>query len=316
MSFSKKGHSALILKTRQLMRKIFFRVKLNMTRKEALTAYFFLLIPVLFFTIFHYYPIISSLVLSFTNYNPLEYNYSFVGFHNYLHLFEDREFLYALKNTFFFTTFVVGLEVIISLTLALALNKTVGFLNFFKIIYFLPVVASMVAASILWKWIYHPRFGILNYVLQLVGLTPQTWLNNEYLALPCIIAMSVWKHMGFNMLIFLAGLKNIPDIYYETAIIDGASKWQNFRYITLPLLRPITLVVVITSIIGSSQVFTQVYVLTSGGPMDATRTLVFNLYEQGFRYLHMGYASAIAFFLLGIVFLFTFVQLKVAKTRE
>jgi multiple sugar transport system permease protein len=176
-------------------------------------------------------------------------------------------------------------------------------------------VSPLVVVSVLWLWLYEPQIGLLNYVLSWFGIPRQAWLLNPNLALPSIIAMSVWKALGYNMIIFVAGLKGIPTQYYEAATVDGAGGFQQFWRITLPLLKPITTFVTVMSVIGSFQVFTQVWVMTQGGPVQSTTTVVYNIYENGFRYFQMGYASAMAVVLFVIILFFTFVQLRVSRSR-
>jgi len=287
---------------------------LNLERREAITAYLLLLPVIVFFVLFHYYPMIASFIMSFFKFDPMYDTHPFVGFGNYIKLAQDRIFVASIRNTVVFTIAKVSIGATLSLILALALNKGLRFFNFYKVAFFTPVVTSMVAVCIVWQWIYQPRVGILNYILGLVGLGPYIWLASEKLALPAVTAMSIWKDAGFHMVIFMAGLKSIPEVYYEVAQIDGASRTQNFWFITLPLLKPMILLVLVTSMISSFQVFTQVYVMTEGGPMDATRTIVYTLYEHGFRYFHMGYASSMAFVLLIFILTLTLIQMKVLRT--
>ena len=184
---------------------------------------------------------------------------------------------------------------ILSLALAVALNRPSRLTGLYQTLYFLPVITPMVPVSVIWKWIYDPGYGLLNYILSLFGVRPIGWLMYPNLALISIIIMCVWKNLGYNMIMFLVGLKNIPAQYYEAAAIDGASRWQAFWRITLPLLKPILLYVLVTSTIDGFNIFTPVYVMTTGSqgaPGNAVRTLVFNIYEEGFRYFKMGYASS------------------------
>ena len=187
-------------------------------------------------------------------------------------------------------------------------HEPLGFAGFFRSVFLLPYVTLTVAIALVWKWLYLPEVGLFNQVLKLFGLQGPAWLTNPLWAMPAIILLSVWKSFGYNMVLFLAGLQGIPQSLYEAASIDGANAWQRFRYVTLPMLSPVTFFVVVISTIGSFQVFDQVLVMTNGGPGLATTTLVLYIYQQGFQSFHMGYASAVAWVLFGIVFVFTLIQ--------
>ncbi len=289
-----------------------FRVSLSV--KENIEAYYLLIPSILFFVLFHYFPIISALYMSFFDYKLVEAYHPFVGIENYIGLTHNKAFLDSFKNTLYYSVGTLFVGVALALFLAMIFDKTSLLVEFFKTLYFIPVVTSMVASSLVWQYIYQPNVGLLNRVLHFAGIGPYAWLLDAKLAMPSIIVMSIWKRLGFNIVIFLAGLKNIPDIYYDAALIDGTSRWQKFRYITLPLLKPITLFVFITTAINSFQVFTQVFVMTSGGPVGATETLVFAIYNEGFKFFRLGSACAMTFVMFAAILIFTILQMKFTKT--
>jgi multiple sugar transport system permease protein len=210
----------------------------------------------------------------------------------------------------------VPLGVLCALALALALNQKIRGITFYRTIYFIPVVSSMIAVALMWRWMYNPTSGILNYILNSVfdffhlPFSAPEWLQSTRWAMPAIILMSVWKGLGYNMVLFLAGLQGIPTHLYEAAEIDGASSFKKFLHITLPLLTPTTFFIVIIAIIGSFQVFEQAYIMTQGGPARATVTTVYHIYENGFQWYKMGYASAIAWVLFALILVVTLVQWK------
>ena len=287
----------------------------SLERETAISAVIMLFPVIFFFIFFVYYPIGWSFWLSLTHYNIFANESTFIGFENFARLFKDTVFLDSFGHTAFYAFFYVLLAVSLSLVVAVLLEKVTGdrLKSIYKFIYFIPVVSPLVVVSVIWLWLYEPQMGLLNYVLSWFGIRRQAWLLNPDLALPSIIAMSVWKALGYNMIIFVAGLKGIPIQYYEAATVDGASGYQQFWRITLPLLKPITTFVTVMSVIGSFQVFTQVWIMTQGGPVQSTTTVVYNIYENGFRYFQMGYASAMAVVLFVIILFFTVVQLTLSK---
>ena len=278
-------------------------------------AGYLLIAPMLlYFAIFFIYPIVSSLALSFWDYNPLEPANPFIGFGNYAECLQDSNFLKAFGNTAVYAFWTVLLGTSVSLLLAVALNRALEAIGLYRTLFFIPVVTSIMGAVLVWKYMYRPdAVGLFNMVLGRFGIDPLLWLQNENMALGCLIAMAIWKSMGFNMIIFLAGLKAIPDVYYEAAAIDGANEWQKFRHITLPGLRPTILFVVVTSLIGTFQVFTQVVGMTEGGPNNATRTIVYHIYEIGFKDFRLGYASAAAVVMLIVVGFITWVEMRIGR---
>jgi multiple sugar transport system permease protein len=213
---------------------------------------------------------------------------------------------------------VVGgpLSIATSLGAALLLNhKLVRFRSFFRTVYFAPFVTTLVAVAIVWKYLYHPRYGVLNYIIAAFGVKPIDWLGNPHWAMPAIILVAVWKNFGYNMLIFIAGLQSIPQELYEAAHLDGAGPWQRFRHVTLPMLAPTLVFVSVITMIGYFQLFAEPYVMTHGGPLRATTSVVLLMYEEGFRWWRMGYAASLAFVLFAVVLAATLVQLRLQRSE-
>ena len=290
-------------------------------RNSGGTAALFLFPALAMLAVFFFLPVVASFVLSFTDFDIYSLGNihfaRFVGFENYVKLFDDPLFWKALGNTFYFVVVGGPLSLIVSLLAALAINsRLVRFKGFFRLVYFAPVVTTLVAVSVVWRFIYHPRFGMLNYALSVFGISPIDWLGNPHWAMPAVILLAVWKNFGYNMIIFIAGLQNIPDYLYEAARIDGASPFDQFKKITLPMLAPTTLFVGIITMIGYFQLFAEPYVMTQGGPLDSTLSIVLLMYQQGFRWWNMGYAAAIAFVLFAIIFLATVVQYAVQRKHS
>lgn len=279
-------------------------------RKEW-TAYLFLSPGLILFAIFTVFAVIYSFYLSFHEWNILEPAKPFVFLDNYRQLIEDRRFHRAVVNTVYYTALSVPLTMAAGLTIALLLNN-IRFKGIFRTLYYVPVITPLVVSSIIWKWVYQGDYGLLNYFLSSLGIIdrPILWLSDPNLAMPSVILMSIWGGAGYHMVIYLAGLQAIPEEYYDAAKVDGANLLQQLRMITLPLLTPTTFFLLITSIIGSFQVFTQIYIMTSGGPLGRTTTIGFYLYEKAFRQFQMGYASAMAYALFAMIFIFTLLQLR------
>jgi multiple sugar transport system permease protein len=237
-----------------------------------------------------------------------------VGLENYVKLISDPRFHRAVKNTL---TFMVGvpLNLLTGLFVALLLNTKVRGQAIFRTLFYIPVVTPLVVSSIIWKWVYQGDYGLLNYYLLKFGLIEHkiVWLANPDLALPALIVMGIWMGTGSTMVIYLAGLQSIPEEMYDAAKVDGASAFQRLMYITIPLLRPTTFFLTITGIIGTFQIFTEVYIMTNGGPLNRTTTIGYYLYTNAFRELEMGYATAMAFVLFAMIFLFTLIQWKYTR---
>jgi multiple sugar transport system permease protein len=276
-----------------------------------------LLVIVVFFLL----PVLAGLALSFTDFDIYALadirNLRFVGLANYTQLLQTPLFWSALGNTLYFVGVGVPLSIATSLGAALLLNsKLARFRPFFRTALFAPVVTTLVAVAIVWRYLLHTRSGVINYGLQALGLPAIDWLGDPHWAMPAIILFAVWKNFGYNMIIFLAGLQSIPVDLYEAARIDGASPWQQLRYITLPALAPIVLLVSILTTAGYFQLFAEPYVMTQGGPMQSTVSVLYFMYEEGFKWWNLGFASAIAFLLFLLMFAVTMVQLYVSRTRE
>ena len=240
----------------------------------------------------------------------------FVGLRNYIEVLHSAAFWGALRNTLYFVIAGGTLSVAVSLAAALLLNaRVVRLRSLFRTIYFTPVVTTLVAVAIVWRYLYHPRYGLLNHVLGWLHLGPIDWLGDPHWAMPAIILLSVWKNFGYNMLIFVAGLQGIPEEYYEAAAIDGAGAWRRFLHVTLPGLAPIFLFVGLTTMIGQFQLFAEPYVMTQGGPLGSTRSLVLLMYEEGFRWWRMGTASTIAVLLLLITLAGALLQMRLQRRR-
>jgi multiple sugar transport system permease protein len=283
--------------------------RLSLARQEELIAYLFILPSLLGFVVFLVVPMIASLGISFYDWELLSPP-RFVGLKNFSTLLTDRVFKDVVVNTVYYTFGLVPLNLVVSLGLALWLNTRLRGLTLYRMAFFLPVVTVTVAVALIWRWMYEPRFGIIDTALRAVGLPGPSWLGDTNWAMPAIIIMSVWKGFGYNMVLFLAGLQGIPVSLYEAAMIDGATGWQRFWRITLPLLSPTVFLAVVLTVISSFQVFDQAYVMTGGGPANATNTIVLYIYQNGFQLFRMGYASAIAWVLFGVIFIFTLVQMR------
>ena len=281
-------------------------------------AMFFLAPALLAIGVFFFIPVIAAFLLSFTDfdiYSLANFHYArFVGFRNYVRLFDDPLFWKACVNTLYFLLVGGPLSIAVSLAAALLLNsKLVRFKTFFRLAYFAPVVTTLVAVSVVWRFVYHPRFGLLNYALSFFGITSIDWLGDPRWAMPAIILMAVWKNFGYNMIIFIAGLQNIPGELYEAASIDGASAWQRFKSITIPMLAPTTLFISVITMIGYFQLFAEPYVMTQGGPLNRTLSIVLYMYQQGFRWWNMGYSAAIAFVLFAVILVASLIQSRLQK---
>jgi multiple sugar transport system permease protein len=254
-------------------------------------------------------PVLATLAISLTKWDLLRAP-QLVGLDNFIQLASDDRFLKALRNTAFYTVVSVPLGMLISLFLALALNQTIRGIAWIRTAYFLPVVTSTIAIALVWQWIYSPDSGLLNQFIGLFGIPPQKWLSNATLAMPSIVAMSVWQGLGTNIIIFLAGLQAIPTDLLDAASVDGAGRWARFRNVILPLLTPSIFFTGILSLIGSFQVFDQVFVLSRPRPTEATITVVYFIYENGFKFFKMGYATAASWILFLIVAVLTAIYFR------
>lgn len=292
--------------------KRFFK-KLKPTDKSA--AYYFLLPVLIVFCIFMIYPIIKSFILSFYEFKGGQYN--FIGFNNYKTLFKDPVFLTGLKNTFIYLIIQVPIMVFLALLLAYLLDQTfLKLKGLFRVSIFLPAVTSLVAYSLVFKLLLNTDYGLVNYIVKSLGLEAVDWLNGPISAKVSIMLAITWRWTGYNMVIMLAGLQRIPDEIYEASDIDGASRFQKFTKITVPLMRPILLFCAITSTIGTLQLFDESYILTNGGPDNGTITVAHYLYDTGFRYLKFGYAAAISYVLVLIIAILSFIQFKIGEGED
>jgi multiple sugar transport system permease protein len=273
-------------------------------------AWGFLAPGFLIFIIFSLGPALFSLVMSFTSWNGLG-TPIWNGLQNYSQLIADSVFLQSLGNTTVFTIEFVILCTVCSTGLAMALNRRFPGISLVRLLWFLPIVTDMVSISLIWVWLYDQNFGLINYVIGLVGIPPQSWLSDTRWALFSLVVLSVWRWAGYYAIIVLAALQDIPGELYEAATIDGAGSWRMFLKITLPLISPAIFFVVILGIISSFQVFEQMWVMTKGGPENSTISIAMYLYEQAFQFLNLGYASAIAWALFFIVLVVTVVNWKV-----
>ncbi len=273
---------------------------------------FFLLPSLSGLALFTLIPILASLGLTLYEWDLLTPP-RFVGLGNFQRLIGDHNFWVALAHTLYFILGYIPLVMVIALGVAVLLNQKLRGVVLFRTAFFIPVVSAWVAVALLWKWIFNPKFGIVNYLLGLVGIQGPAWLFDPQWAMPAIIITSVWKDIGFVMVMFLAGLQGIPAEYYEVAAIDGAGGWQRFRHITLPLLSPTTFFALIISLINSFQVFDQVWIMTGGGPAGATSVLVEQIVKNAFNYSRMGYAATLSWVLFLLVFTATALQMHLQK---
>lgn len=247
-------------------------------------------------------PVLAAFALSLTDFDIYALadigNLRFVGLGNYVGLLHNALFWTALGNTMYFVVVGVPLSIAVSLGAAVLLHSRLGsFKPFFRTAYFAPVVTTVVAVAVIWRYLFHTRYGLVNWGLSWIGIDPVDWLGDPTWAMPTIIAFAVWKNFGYNMIIFLAGLQSIPEDLYEAARIDGASRWQQFRHVTLPQLGPVLLLVGIITLSGYFQLFAEPYVMTRGGPLQSTVSVLYLMYEEGFMWWNLGNASAVAFLL-------------------
>ena len=289
------------------------RETLRQIRKNW-TAYLFLAPGLIHFLIFTLFAVSFAFYISFHKWNIIQPAKPFVGLDNYVRLFSDPRFLRAVTNTLLFMI-GVPLNLLAGLSVALLLNTKVRGQGLYRTLFYIPVVTPLVVSSIIWKWVYQGDYGLLNYYLLKFHIIESkiVWLADPNLALPALIIMGIWGGTGGTMVIYLAGLQSIPEEMYDAAKVDGASAWQRLLYITIPLLRPTTFFLTITGVIGTFQIFTEVYIMTNGGPLNRTTTIGFYLYDRAFRQLDMGYATAMAFALFAMIFVFTVLQWKYTR---
>lgn len=261
------------------------------------------------FILFVAFPVVFSIVLTFHKWNiisPMEYT----GLNNYIRLFKDEVFFQSLINTLIFLVIHIPLQIIVALFLAQILNQKIKLRGFFRAAFFLPVIVSGVVVTILWQQLYGFDTGLLNRLLVSLGLGKVGWLTDPNIAMPSIALMATWKNVGLYIVLFLVGLQTVPEQYYEAADIEGASKWQKFYKITLPMINPTIFMVVILSTIGGFSLFIEPYIMTGGGPLNSTISAVLYIYKQGFFYYHMGYSATLGFFFALIIMAVVVIQKK------
>ncbi len=289
-------------------------------RAESRAGWVFIAPALVLIGVFFVIPVLGALALSFTDFDIYSIgdpgNTRFIGLGNYHALFADPLFWKALRNTAYYVAVGGPLSVVVSLAAAMLVNaRLVRWKPLFRSAFFAPWVTTLVAVALVWRYLYHPQYGLLNAFLGLVGVGPIDWLGNPRWAMPAIILMSVWKNFGYNMLIFLAGLQTIPPQLYEAAELDGAGTWQRFRQVTVPMLGPTFVFVGVVTMIAAFQIFSEPYVMTQGGPLKSTLTLVLFMYEQGFRWWRLGFAAAVAVVLGLLTLAGTAVQLRLRRER-
>ncbi|WP_319559595.1 sugar ABC transporter permease [Marispirochaeta sp.] len=289
------------------MRKITVREK-----KDATAALFFLLPNLIGFLMFMVGPALASFFISFSNWTLLGPP-TYAGFQNYIDMVHDPVFWKTLGNTAYYVFIKVPINIVLSLVLATMLNRRIRGRNILRTLFFLPMVASSVSVALIWQPLFDPTVGYVNKIISYAGLGPYPWILSPIWAMPSVMLVAIWKELGYYMVIFLAGLQGIPSTYYEAARIDGANGFHEFIHITVPLVSPTTFFVMVISIIGSFQIFDLTTVLTQGGPANATNTLVMYIYQAGFKFFRMGYASSIAYVLFAVVLIFTLLQNRLSK---
>lgn len=294
----------------------------TLARRKTVWAYIFLAIPIIFFAYIRIYPTFFAFGMSLYDYNPLAIEQEFVGTENYETIVEElgkpkSETLSAFRNTITYVILGVPIQLMLALLIALLLNEIRFMATFYQILFFLPFVTSTIAIAWVFRMLYQPRFGLFNIILQAFSLPQQPFLKNPQQALLAILAFVVWQGLGFGVIIFLAGLKQISRSYYEAAEVDGATRWHAFRYITLPLLNPSIVYLLVLQTISFLRMFAPVYAMqgVAGGPLNSTGTVVLQVYREGFGSFNMGYASSLTVTLFGVILGITVIQLAVTNRR-
>ena len=282
---------------------------------QVFVAFLFLLVPVLLLTALKIYPVFYNLYLSFTRYELFEPP-RFVGMKNYNYVYSNTVTRQSIVNTLLFTIEAVPIGTALALIIAKLLDQSLRGRVFLRTLYYLPVVSSVVVSAMIWRWIYSPQHGLLNYLLGTVGISPQNWLHDPNLALISLVIVTIWGSIGSNMVIFLAGLQDIPRDVIEAARVDGANPIQSFLFITVPLMRPVILFVVVTFTIGIFRNFGLIFMLTQGGPFNRTNTMVWEVYQNVFGYLRLGRGAAISVVMLVIVLILTLISFRVLRERQ
>lgn len=296
-------------------------MKRQLSTSSEVAAWFFLAPALALIAVFFVLPVAGGLLLSLTDFDIYAIgdpaSARFVGLRNYADLLASPDFWVALRNTAYFALVGGPLTVLVALGAALLVDAPLArFKGFFRTIYFAPFVTTLVAVAVVWRYVFHHQYGLLNYGLGALGLGPIDWLGDPHWAMPAIILVAVWKNFGYGMLVFVAGLQSIPEELYEAAELDGAGPWRRLVHVTLPSLRPTLLFVGVITMIGFFQLFAEPYVMTQGGPLGSTASVVLLMYEQGFRWWRMGYAAAIAFVLFLVILVPTLLQLRLQRETD
>jgi multiple sugar transport system permease protein len=281
--------------------------------RQAVAGWALITPALLHLCIFALWPLAFVVYMSLFRWPLLGDAQQFVGLANFRLLLSDGAFFHALLNSALFTVCTVPANLLLALLLASLLAAPLRFSGLFRTLYFLPVVTSSVAVAMVFSWVYHPEFGLLNWALSLAGIDGPNWLGDPRYALPALMLMSVWKGVGYSAVIYLAGLSSIPAELYEAAALEGASAWQRFWHLTVPLLKPTTVFLAVTGVIGSFQVFTSVYTMTKGGPLRSTDVVVFHIFRSAFERFHLGYASAQALLLFAVILAVTLLQVRLLR---
>ena len=287
----------------------------RIANSQAFVAFLFLLVPVLLLALLKIYPVFYNIYLSFTRYELFEAP-RFVGLKNYNYVFSNSVTRQSIINTLLFTIEAVPVGTALALTIAKLLDQSIRGRVFLRTLYYLPVVSSVVVSAMIWRWIYNPQHGLLNHLLGGIGVPPQNWLNDPNLALVSLVIVTIWGSIGSNMVIFLAGLQDIPRDVIEAARVDGANPLQSFLLITVPLMRPVILFVVVTFTIGIFRNFGLIFMLTQGGPFNRTNTMVWEVYQNVFGYLRLGRGAAISVVMLVIVLILTLISFRFLRERQ
>jgi len=287
----------------------------KLERKEWLAAYFFVLPMLVVFIPFRIFPMFFNVLLSFGEWDPFTNKFSWSFLSQYQNLVQDEKFVLALRNTFLYVLGVLPTAMIIGLAVALLLNKKLPLGTFARAAFFIPYIGTLVAEAAIWRWLYDPTSGLINAVLETIGLPTSMWLTSSDTAMISVIIFNTWRLVGYTAILFLAGLQAIPSQYYEAARIDGADRFQSFFYLTLPLLKPATLFILVMCTIIVFQAFDEIYIMTGGGPGNATTVLLFYVYQQAFYFIHYSYAAAVGVFLMGLVLAISLIEMKLLRTQ-
>lgn len=290
--------------------------KHNLKSQQRLIVFIAMFGLIVFNIIFFLIPLLWGIIGSFHDWNPILNVTKFIGFENYKKIFMSPIFKTSAINSLIFTTVAVVFRTVLGLLLAVGLLSITKYRDWVRSFYFLPVIMPIVAVSLVWKWIYNPRIGLLNTILLAFGIAGPNWLADTALALPSVLAMVVWKDVGYAIIIFIAGLLNIPKVYYDAANVDGASSRQQFFYITLPLINPTVIFIVITSLISYFQSFVQIFIMTKGGPGGATSVISYLIFQEAFKKYRFGYASALSVILFIIILIITLIGLRVVNKER